>query len=88
MSSPLFSVCAVKKRVHGVSRPRKVARDGISVAEGLVGDQLCGKPASQASKVVSCFLVVCENASEWKRLWYHLSRSADRLEVPAGSRTG
>ena len=27
-----------------------------------------------------------ENASERKRLWYHLSYSADRLEAPAGSR--
>ena len=46
VSSSLFSVYAVKKRVHSVSSPRKVARDGISVAKGLIGDQLRGKPAS------------------------------------------
>ena len=59
--SPLSSVFAVKKRVHLVSNPRKVARDGISVAKGLIGDQLRGKPVSQASEVVSC-------ATDW-RLW-------------------
>ena len=56
VSSSLFSVYVIKKRVHRVSSPRKVERDGISVAKGLIGDQLCGKPASQASEFVSCFL--------------------------------
>ena len=48
VSSSLFSVFTVKRRVH-FSSPRKVARDGISVAKGLIGDQLCGNPSSQAS---------------------------------------
>ena len=34
-------------------------RDGISVAKGLIGDQLRGKPASQASELVSC-------ATDWR----------------------
>ena len=55
VSSSSFSVYAVKKRVHRVSSPRKVARDGISVAKGLIGDQLCCKPASQASGLMSFF---------------------------------
>ena len=58
VSSSLFSVYAVKKRVHSVSSPRKIARVGISVAKGLIGDQLCGKPASQASELVSFFFFV------------------------------
>ena len=59
VSSSLFSVYAIKKRVHWVSTPRKVARDGISVAKGLIGDQLRGKPASQASELMTFFFTFC-----------------------------
>ena len=33
---------------------------GISVAKGLIGDQLRGKPASQASELVSYFSLSVE----------------------------
>ena len=49
VSSSSFSVFTV------ASGPRRVVRDGISVAKGLKGDRLCGKPASQASELESCF---------------------------------
>ena len=49
----VLGVCAQEESALNRS-PRRVARDGISVAKGSIEDQLCGKPASQASELVSC----------------------------------
>ena len=46
-------VLGVRGQEESALSPRKVARDGIYVPKAMIGDQLCGKPASQASEVVS-----------------------------------